>query len=235
MSDSIIKSLIQGQINANLIDHLICKSVSESDRIKIWLITLFSSVNHLWHHHWATAPSTVFNKYGSLLSAYLRLEQTMEPSLKPTVRRSWLSAENTTLPTPPRPQGRHCSWTNWSCKDIGHRQQMRGKYSSSVLKEQTRRSTIEAVSRTHNEPSRPAEASHKWWGDRARQAGPKGWPRTSCSGFSGTTCGLKGPSVPWAGGNRQTQQWLKTCLTTKLPSGHRYSHGMSQERPRHAG
>lgn len=112
---------------------------------------------------------------------------------------------------------------------------MKSKYSSSVLKEQTRRSTIEAVSRTHNEPSWPAEASHKWWGDRARQAGPKGWPRTSCSGFSRTTCWLKGPSVPWAGENRQTQQWLKTCLTTKLPFGHSYSHGTSQERPRHAG
>lgn len=94
---------------------------------------------------------------------------------------------------------------------------MKGKYSSSVLKEQARRSTIEAVSRTHNEPSRPAEASHKWWGDRARQAGPKGWPRTSCSGFSRTTWWLKGPSVPWAGGNRQTQQLLKPVWQLNYP------------------
>lgn len=63
----------------------------------------------------ATVPPTVYNKYGSLLSVYLRLEQTMEPSFKPTVRRVWLSAENNTLRTLPLPYRWHCSWINCSC------------------------------------------------------------------------------------------------------------------------
>lgn len=62
--------------------------------------------------------------------------------------------------------------------------------------------TIEAVSRMHRRPSRPTEASHKWWGDKTREAGPRGWPLTSCSGFSWTTCWLETPSWAEESGSR---------------------------------
>lgn len=156
----------------------------------------------------ATVPSTVHSgalcKHDSLLSLYLRSVQTIEPSFQPAVRSVWLSAENDTLRTPPTRYEWHCSSMCRSCRVQQQHHNTHSGQNSNIIQMFTRNQitkrapTMEAVSRMHRSPSRPTEASHKWWGDKTREAGPRGWPPTSCSGFSWTTCWLETPSVSWA-------------------------------------
>lgn len=87
--------------------------------------------------------------------------------------------------------------------------------------------TMEAVSLMRSRPSRPTEASHNWWGDRTREAGPRGWPFTSCTGFSLTTCWLGRPSVSWEKERRNPNQriivsylWFEQIWNTQRNSGY---------------
>lgn len=82
--------------------------------------------------------------------------------------------------------------------------------------------TMDAVCLIRSKPSRATEANHKRWGERAREAGPSGWPLTSCTGFSSTPCWSERSPLSWE--NRSESRIIRfkmhtwdhyVCKTTK--------------------
>lgn len=166
---------------------------------------MFTQTAEEWHHYCEQQFPLLFAvghfcERGCFL-LYLRSAHTRDPSLKPAVRSVWLSAENDTLRTPPSRHEWHCSSIYRSCSgsntvvihttDNENMTQMFIRIKYNKIKWAA---TMEGVFRTRSRPSRPTEVSHSWWGDRTREAGPRGWPRTSCSGLRWTTGWLESVS-----------------------------------------